>query len=111
MNRWDIENALRLTAILARIDSGCNHGQVANTVLELARISRSLNRIDCELCNGTTRESAIRNRQGRLLAKAAELIAPFPGVSVTHQGDPRGLSIKLTLPGGESHGWGDDWGI
>ena len=64
---------------------------------KLKKLSRSINRIDCQLCNGfkTEKESSkVEQRRYKLINEAKEL-AKGLGLYIYHQSDPRGCSLYL----------------
>lgn len=70
----------------------------------LSIYSKRLDRINTELCNGTTREVELHQRAERIKNKVS-IIAHSLGFNVEFNDDPRGYSIKLYLPSGKSNSW------
>ncbi len=68
---------------------------------ELKRIARALHKLDEHNCNYglTKRQEARKNR----LHNLAQEIAGKMGLEAYHQGDPRGCSLYLILPGEEQY--------
>ena len=71
---------------------------------ELAKIAKTINRLDCNDCNGYPdtdygRKAEARNntRRENLLKRAQELAGRI-SLKIYHQGDPRGCSLYLISP-------------
>jgi hypothetical protein len=72
---------------------------------ELLKISRNLNRIDCNRCNGYQNERKEQREEEREveLMKRANIIAKRGELRAYHQSDPRGCSLYLIRKGQEEN--------
>lgn len=81
----------------------------AAQVVELLRLARRHGRLQERACNEQiARRGFDRATEVRIAAVCAAI--GFP--AVRFEGDPRGFTVKVTLPSGRSNHWGGEtWGV
>ena len=76
----------------------CNIRYARYAFKRLASISKSINRIDCNSCNGYHDEKdeiSDDKRRDRLLNMAKDIAKEYLELEIYHQSDPRGYSLYL----------------
>lgn len=96
-------------AVVAQETTGVNPYTIARAVLTLRRYATAHDRLCVEACNRTLTDREGRRQQ--TIERDAHAYARRvlgPGFGVVHQRDPRGATLRLTLPSGRTNSLHND---
>ena len=110
MAKVDKEDAAFVTGLVAEFGlmTGMPAVNVERQGWELCRIARALHRCNARECNEDMDDPTRRRFEARVagLEVKASVIAGTLGCPLELNGDPRGISLILTLPSGRTNDWG-----
>ena len=98
-----LNEAVEFAVIIARQAPNITSAEVQ----ELLRLSRRHSRLQERACNEKTFPGYDAKCEASIKA-----ICDKHGLKVEFGGDPRGFTVKIRLPGGQSNHWGGEtWGV
>ena len=89
-------------------ESGGFHAPIAEACRDLMRLGATYGRLAEMECNDERFGTKEERRQGSIERSVQRILkGAMPGAHAVFSGDPRGNTIKVTVPSGRTDDWGD----